>query len=283
MNFAVRRAVERGRRGDERHRHRARRRPRRPGLRRRALQRGRPGVDLRGRPRARSRDREGARDRRSHLEHEGPCTRTRSRSRGWRRPVRSRRTCTRSTERKREPADALALLRHRGGGPRPARAGDGERRRDRLPSRGLDGHRAGRGCRAGAARSRCRWARYAFAQPLDCEGAYLVRRLELGPGLEPGVADLHLLGSRAGALDQAARPRRCAAARRKGPSCSCACARTAVPTEELGNDLYGDLCVQLERPRGGLAAAQARRADLLLRALPADRAGRAATPAACWR
>ena len=35
---------------------------------------------------------------------------------------------------------------------------------------------------------------HAFAEPLDRDGAYLVRRLELGPGLTPGVIDLHLLG-----------------------------------------------------------------------------------------
>ena len=41
------------------------------------------------------------------------------------------------------PADALPLPRPRRGGPRPARAGDGERARDRLPARGLDGRPGG--------------------------------------------------------------------------------------------------------------------------------------------
>ena len=69
-----RRALERGRRGDQRHRHRARRRPRGPGVRRRALQRGRAGVDVRGRAGARPRHRRPHRRDRSHEpdEHRAP-------------------------------------------------------------------------------------------------------------------------------------------------------------------------------------------------------------------
>jgi hypothetical protein len=80
---------------------------------------------------------------------------------------------------------------------------------------------------------------HAFAEPLDREGAYLVRRLELGPGLEPGVADLHLLG-REPALSIGGRtvPLR----RRQAEILALLCLRpNGCTTEELGNDLYGDL------------------------------------------
>ena len=46
MNFAEGTLVERGRRRDERHRHRARGRPRRPGVRPRALRRPGPALDV---------------------------------------------------------------------------------------------------------------------------------------------------------------------------------------------------------------------------------------------
>jgi len=80
---------------------------------------------------------------------------------------------------------------------------------------------------------------HAFAEPLDREGAYLVRRLELGPGLEPGIADLHLLG-REPALSIGGRtvPLR----RRQAEILALLCLRpNGCTTEELGNDLYGDL------------------------------------------
>ena len=67
MNFVDRRAVERGRRGHERDRHRARRRPRRAGVRRRALQRGRPEWTCAAAPVHDPETGRGARDRRPHL------------------------------------------------------------------------------------------------------------------------------------------------------------------------------------------------------------------------
>ena len=78
---------------------------------------------------------------------------------------------------------------------------------------------------------------HAFAEPLDREGAYLVRRLELGPGLAPGVRTCTCWAASRRSRSAGARCR-CAAARRRS-SRSCACAR-GLTTEELGNDLYGD-------------------------------------------
>ena len=61
---------------------------------------------------------------------------------------------------------------------------------------------------------------HAFAEPLDRQGAYLVRRLELGPGLELGVVDLHLLGREPGSRSAAAPCRSAAARRRSSRSCA---------------------------------------------------------------
>jgi hypothetical protein len=79
---------------------------------------------------------------------------------------------------------------------------------------------------------------HAFAEPLDREGAFLVRRLELGPGLAPGVIDLHLLG-REPVLVLGGRtlPLR----RRQAEIIALLCLRPeGCTTEELGTDLYGD-------------------------------------------
>lgn len=86
-------AVERDRRRDQRDRHRAGRRPRRPGVRGRALQRGRPVLDVRRRSRARSRQRAGCWASSTSPAGCRPSTRTAS---GWPRPPRrpSSRTCT---------------------------------------------------------------------------------------------------------------------------------------------------------------------------------------------
>jgi len=79
---------------------------------------------------------------------------------------------------------------------------------------------------------------HAFAEPLDREGAYLVRRLELGPGLEPGMIDLHLLarepvmvlGGRSIALR-----------RRQAEILALLCLQPeGYTTEALGADLYGE-------------------------------------------
>ena len=80
---------------------------------------------------------------------------------------------------------------------------------------------------------------HAFAEPLDREGAYLVRRLELGPGLTPGVIDLHLLGREpALVLGGRSLPLR----RRQAEILALLCLRPeGYTTEELGSDLYGDL------------------------------------------
>ena len=66
MNFAEGTLWSERRRGHERDRHRARRRPRRPGLRARALQRGRAALDVLGRADPRSRHRPAARRHRPH-------------------------------------------------------------------------------------------------------------------------------------------------------------------------------------------------------------------------
>ena len=71
-------AVERARRGHERDRHRARRRPRRPGLRPRALQRARAALDVQRRADPRSRHRRAARRHRPHRRRLAPSTRTAS-------------------------------------------------------------------------------------------------------------------------------------------------------------------------------------------------------------
>jgi hypothetical protein len=79
---------------------------------------------------------------------------------------------------------------------------------------------------------------HAFAQPLDREGAYLVRRLELGPGLAPGVLDLHLLG-REPVLVVGGRS--VTLRRRQAEILALLCLRQeGITTEELGTDLYGD-------------------------------------------
>lgn len=79
---------------------------------------------------------------------------------------------------------------------------------------------------------------HAFAEPLDREGAYLVRRLELGPELSPGVLDLHLLGREPTVvLGGRALPLR----RRQAEILALLCLRShGCTTEELGADLYGD-------------------------------------------
>jgi len=79
---------------------------------------------------------------------------------------------------------------------------------------------------------------HAFAEPLDRDGAYLVRRLELGPGLTAGVLDLHLLGREPlVVLGGRTLPLR----RRQAEILALLCLRPeGCTTEELGADLYGD-------------------------------------------
>ena len=114
MNFAVGALWSEGRRGHERDRHRARRRPRRAGVRRRALQRGRAAVDLRGRAGARPGDRRRARHRRPHEPHEH---RAPALVRGRRRHGGRGRGAPARVDARARPADALALPRPRRGGP----------------------------------------------------------------------------------------------------------------------------------------------------------------------
>ena len=99
--------------------------------------------------------------RRSHEphEHRAPAlVRSRRRDRGRRRGAPAR------VDARARPADALALPPPRRGGPRPARARDGERPRDRLPARRLDRRRAavaaalGRRLHAALGRARVRRA-----------------------------------------------------------------------------------------------------------------------------
>jgi hypothetical protein len=80
---------------------------------------------------------------------------------------------------------------------------------------------------------------HAFAEPLDREGAYLVRRLEvLGPGLGAGVVDLHLLAREPVVVLGG---RRVPLRRRQAEILALLCRRTdGCTTEELGSDLYGD-------------------------------------------
>lgn len=78
-----------------------------------------------------------------------------------------------------------------------------------------------------------------FAEPLDREGAYLVRRLEaLGPGLAPGVMDVQLLGREPlVVLGGRTLPLR----RRQAEILALLVMRAdGCTTEELGTDLYGD-------------------------------------------
>ena len=139
-----RRAVERGRRGHERDRHRAGRRPRRAGVRGRALQRGRAGVDVRGGPRARSRHGRGARGDRPHEQDEhGPPALVRGRRRHGRR---GRGAAALHDARAHGPP-ARALPRPRAERQRHPRAGHRHRARDHRPPRRLDGGGADRGPR----------------------------------------------------------------------------------------------------------------------------------------
>jgi hypothetical protein len=78
-----------------------------------------------------------------------------------------------------------------------------------------------------------------FAEPLDREGAFLVRRLEnLGPGLAAGVLDLRLLGREPVlALGGRTLPLR----RRQAEILALLCGHPeGCTTEALGTDLYGD-------------------------------------------
>jgi hypothetical protein len=79
---------------------------------------------------------------------------------------------------------------------------------------------------------------HAFAEPLDGHGAFLVRRLELGPGLEPYVLDLHLLGREPTVvLGGRTLPLR----RRQSEILALLSLRPeGCTTEQLGSDLYGD-------------------------------------------
>jgi hypothetical protein len=79
---------------------------------------------------------------------------------------------------------------------------------------------------------------HAFAEPLDRDGTYLVRRLELGPGLTAGVLDLQLLGREPHVvLGGRTLPLR----RRQAEILALLCLRPeGSTTEELGADLYGD-------------------------------------------
>ena len=79
---------------------------------------------------------------------------------------------------------------------------------------------------------------HAFAETLDREGVYLVRRLELGPELEPYVLDLHLLGREpAVVLGGRTLPLR----RRQAEILALLCLHPeGCTTEELGTALYGD-------------------------------------------
>jgi hypothetical protein len=80
---------------------------------------------------------------------------------------------------------------------------------------------------------------FAFAEPLDREGAYLVRRLEaIGPGLAPGVLDLQLLGREPHmVIGGRTLPLRRRQAEIVALLCMCP---DGCTTEELGTDLYGD-------------------------------------------
>jgi hypothetical protein len=78
-----------------------------------------------------------------------------------------------------------------------------------------------------------------FAEPLDREGAFLVRRLEnLGPGLAAGVLDLRLLGREpVVVLGGRTLPLR----RRQAEILALLCGHPeGCTTEALGTDLYGD-------------------------------------------
>jgi GAF domain-containing protein len=79
---------------------------------------------------------------------------------------------------------------------------------------------------------------HAFAEPLDREGAYLVRRLALGPEMAPSVLDLHLLDREpVMVLGGRTLPLR----RRQAEILALLCLRPeGCTTEELGTDLYGD-------------------------------------------
>ena len=78
---------------------------------------------------------------------------------------------------------------------------------------------------------------HAFAEPLDREGLFLLRRLELGPGLKPNVLSLHVLGREpAMVLGGRTLPLR----RRQAEILALLCLRPeGCTTEELGTDLYG--------------------------------------------
>ena len=89
------RAVERGGRRNERDRHRGGRRARRPGVRRRALHRAGPALDLRGGAGDRPGDRRAARDHRPDRRHQRASTRTACRS-WWPPRAPSRRCCAAS-------------------------------------------------------------------------------------------------------------------------------------------------------------------------------------------
>jgi hypothetical protein len=80
---------------------------------------------------------------------------------------------------------------------------------------------------------------FAFAEPLDRTGVYLVRRLEnAGPGLAAGVIDLHLLGREPMAMVGG---RTLPLRRRQAEILALLCLRPdGCTTEELGTDLYGD-------------------------------------------
>ena len=89
---------------------------------------------------------------------------------------------------------------------------------------------------------------HAFAEPLDREGAYLVRRLELGAGAGAGRRGPApaVRASRALSIGGRTVPLR----RRQAEILALLCLRpSGCTTEELGNDLYGDRGVQLERAR----------------------------------
>ena len=122
-------------------------------------------------------------------------------------------------------------------------------------------------CRAGAARSRCPRARTRSRSRSTATGAYLVRRLELGPGLAPRRARPAAAGPRA--VRSARRARAAAAPPPGGDPRAPVPAAGGLHHRRAWDRPLRRRGVELERPRRGIAAAQARRADLL-RALPAD-------------